>query len=66
MARRTITIWNQSSFDSDYSPPVPQLALEISGPDLNKWYMVENAVVDTGADWTIIPESILSQIEAWW
>ena len=32
---------------------------------MNKWYMVENAVVDTGADWTIIPESILSQIEAY-
>lgn len=65
MTHRTITSWKHSSFDNTYVPPVPRLSLEISGPNENNWFAIENAIVDTGADWTIVPERILHSIDAY-
>lgn len=65
MTHRTITSWSQFTFDNTYVPPVPRLSIEISGPNENNWLPVANAIIDTGADWTIVPEKILHNIDAY-
>lgn len=64
MARFTLHSWYQQSFDDTTTPPSPVLSLQIAGPDADDWIDVATALVDTGADATIIPDTLLSQILA--
>lgn len=41
------------------------MLIELAGPDANNWRTVADAIVDTGADWTIVPENILIQIDGY-
>lgn len=64
MARFTVHSWHQQSFDGAITLPSPVLSLQIAGPEADDWIDVTNALVDTGADATIIPDTLLSQILA--
>ena len=64
MLRRNDYIWHQSPFSSSYVPPIPQLSIDIAGPDAEDWISVKDAIIDTGADTTIVPENFLSRIAA--
>ncbi|MFN8488119.1 MAG: hypothetical protein U0350_11040 [Caldilineaceae bacterium] len=64
MARLTLYSWHQQRFDARTTPAAPVLSLQIAGPDENDWLAVPHALVDTGADATMIPDALLSQIQA--
>lgn len=64
MARFTVHSWHQQMFDATTTPPSPVLSLQIAGPEADDWIAVSTALVDTGADATIVPDSLLSQILA--
>ena len=51
-------------FDATTTPPSPVLSLQIAGPEADDWITVSTALVDTGADVTIVPDALLSQILA--
>jgi len=62
MTRFTFQSWHQQAFDDSTSPASPLFALQIAGPDEQDWFDIVHALIDTGADATVIPETILSQI----
>lgn len=64
MARLTVHSWYQQPFDAATKPPSPVLSLQIAGPEADDWVDVPDALVDTGADATIVPDTLLSQILA--
>ncbi len=64
MARFALHPWHQQFFDNTTIPPSPVLTLQIAGPEADDWLDVPTALVDTGADATIIPDTLLSQILA--
>lgn len=64
MARLPLHSWHQQAFDAKTTPSSPVLSLQIAGPDENDWLEVPNTLVDTGADATMIPDALLSQIQA--
>ena len=64
MARLISHSWHQQSFNDKTTPPSPVLSLQIAGPEADDWLDIPTALVDTGADATIIPDALLSQILA--
>jgi predicted aspartyl protease len=64
VAKFTVHSWHQQPFDNTITPPSPVLSLQIAGPEADDWIDVATALVDTGADATIIPDTLLSQILA--
>jgi predicted aspartyl protease len=64
MARLTIHSWYQQVFDNSTVPQSPVLPVQIAGPEADDWIDVPAALVDTGADATMIPDAFLSQIQA--
>ena len=56
--------WLSSDYTENYYPPAPVIPVEIAGPEMNDWVRVEEAFVDSGADWTIVPTSLIEQISA--
>jgi len=64
VARFTVRSWYQQPFDDTTVPPSPVLSLQIAGPEADDWLNIPTALVDTGADATIIPDALLSQILA--
>lgn len=64
MTRHTIYSWHQQTFDNTTLPPSPALSLQIAGPDAYDWLDLTGTLVDTGANATIVPDSILSRILA--
>lgn len=47
-----------------YYPPIPVLDILIAYPDSNKWQGKFLAIVDSGADFTIIPLAILRTVNS--
>lgn len=64
MTRLIVHSWYEQSFDHTTFPPSPSVSLQIAGPDVNDWLDIDAVLLDTGADATIIPERLLSQIMA--
>ncbi len=56
--------WFSSDYTDNYYPPAPVIPLEIAGPEMSDWIQIDEAFVDSGADWTIIPASLLERIAA--
>jgi predicted aspartyl protease len=46
-----------------YYPPIPVLKISVALPDQDEWFGPFSAIVDSGADFTIIPLTILAPIE---
>ncbi len=51
-------------YDSSYTPPIPVLRLRLSAPGEAPHDDPLPAIVDTGADTTLIPSLYLEQVEA--
>lgn len=51
-------------YDSSYTPPIPVLRLRLSAPGGAPHDAPLSAIVDTGSDATLIPNTYLEQIEA--
>lgn len=58
--------WLSSNYTESYYPPAPVIPLEIAGPEMSDWVRIDEAFVDSGADWTIVPSSLIEQIAAIW
>lgn len=58
MTRFALQSWHQQAFDGSTSPPLPLLSLQIAGPDEQDWLEIVHALVDTGADATVIPDAM--------
>jgi predicted aspartyl protease len=54
----------KQAYNSSFNPPVPILAIRLSAPDENPAGDLLNAIVDTGADGTLVPSSYLEQAGA--
>ncbi len=62
MTRLAIHSWHQQAFNDTLLPSSPSLSVQVAGPDEHDWLTVATALVDTGADATIMPDSLLSSI----
>jgi hypothetical protein len=51
-------------YDSFYTPPMPVLRLHLSAPGEPPSDAPLSAIVDTGADATLVPSAYLEQVEA--
>lgn len=51
-------------YSQHHLPPAPILDLFVSLPDRHDWYGPYVALVDTGADFTIVPLSIMRSLQA--
>lgn len=47
-----------------YSPPIPVLQIYLSSSDEEEWQGAFTGIVDTGADFTIVPKEILAAMKA--
>lgn len=47
-----------------YRPPIPVLEITLSAPDRNDWHRPFLAIVDSGADATIVPFTIIDEIRS--
>jgi len=56
--------WLSANYTENYYPPAPVIPVEIAGPEMSDWIRVDEAFVDSGADWTIVPTSLIEQIAA--
>jgi len=56
--------WHETGYAESCVPPAPQLSIQIAGPAADDWISVDQAFLDTGADASLIPELLLSQIRA--
>lgn len=54
----------RESYLETYSPPIPVVHIHISSPDEEQWEGSFIAIIDTGADFTIIPRRILASVKA--
>jgi predicted aspartyl protease len=54
----------KQSYNQDYFPPIPVLQVRFSTPEWDLRTETLEAVVDTGADGTLVPVKYLQQIEA--
>lgn len=52
------------AYDLRYLPPIPILETWLAIPDSLDWQGPFPAIVDTGADFTIVPQSILREFNA--
>ncbi len=52
------------AYDPKYLPPMPVVEIWLSVPDSNDWQGPFSAIVDTGADFTIVPQSVLHEFNA--
>lgn len=50
-------------YSNNYEPPAPTLEIKILSPESRKFRVIET-LVDTGADASLIPKSILEELEA--
>jgi predicted aspartyl protease len=62
--KRRETSWHKHEFDLSYTPPAPALSIQIAGPEASDWIQIDQALIDTGADATMIPQRLLEQILA--
>lgn len=51
-------------YDSNYLPPMPVVEIWLAVPDSNDWQGPFSAILDTGADFTIVPQSVLHAFNA--
>ncbi len=51
-------------YDSSYTPPIPVLRLRLSAPGETPYDAPLSALVDTGADATLVPSTYLEQVDA--
>lgn len=51
-------------YDQNRLPPIPVLDVWLAVPDSNDWHGPFPAIVDSGADLTIVPLGVLRQFEA--
>lgn len=51
-------------YDLSYVPPIPLLEIWLAIPDSLDWQGPFSAIVDTGADFTIVPRAILRAFNA--
>lgn len=51
-------------YDRNRMPPIPVLDIWLAVPDSNEWHGPFAAIVDSGADLTIVPLGLLRQLEA--
>ena len=61
MTRVTLHSWHQQAFDTTAPPAFANLSLQVAGPDAHDWIDINSALVDTGADATVIPDALLSR-----
>jgi hypothetical protein len=47
------------SYLDTYTPPAPVLEIELCAPESSEWYGPYPALVDTGADFSVIPLELL-------
>ncbi|HRI57433.1 MAG: hypothetical protein IAE85_10035 [Anaerolinea sp.] len=52
------------AYDSEYLPPMPMVDIWLAVPDSGDWHGPLSAIVDTGADFTIVPQSVLRLFNA--
>lgn len=52
------------AYSQHYYPPVPVLDIRLRAPIRRKWHGPIIAIVDSGADFTIVPTSIISLLNA--
>jgi hypothetical protein len=45
------------SYSEDYFPPMPVLEVELAAPEENNWIGPYRALLDSGADFSIVPLS---------
>jgi predicted aspartyl protease len=50
-------------YATEYFPPIPVLEVSLAVPLTSDWHGPISAIVDTGADFTIIPESLLEPLQ---
>lgn len=53
-----------TSYDFAYDPPMPALLVTFGRSGERPWHGPLQAIVDTGADMTIVPETIAKQVKA--
>jgi hypothetical protein len=51
-------------YNSGYVPPIPVLQVAFGYGPVSRWLGPFEAIVDTGADATIVPETIAQQLRA--
>lgn len=51
-------------FNANYNPPMPALRIRLGPPGQRPTFGPYDAILDTGADFTIIPESLAESISA--
>ncbi len=52
----------QLPYQTDIYPPAPALDIEVTLPTDSDWHGPFSALVDTGADMTVIPEYLLARL----
>lgn len=56
--------WLSLDYTDAYYPSAPVVPVEIAGPEMDDWLLIEGAFVDSGADLTLIPTPLIAQITA--
>lgn len=64
MTQRRRFPWLRNAYTRRYNPPAPVLTIAIAGPKAMDWIEIGDALIDTGADGTIIPNHLLDLISA--
>lgn len=64
MAQRRRFPWLQNTYSRIYRPPTPVLEVAIAGPKAMDWVEAGTALIDSGADGTIVPSHLLNSISA--
>lgn len=54
----------KTSYLSDYTPPIPILQIWLGYPEESLSLGPFEAIVDTGADGTILPRSVIDELDA--
>lgn len=52
------------AYDPRFLPPMPVVEIWLALPDSNDWHGPFSAIVDAGADFTIVPQSVLHGFSA--
>ena len=64
MAQRQRSPWLQNVYSKHYYPSAPVLEVAIAGPKAMDWVEAGTALIDSGADATIVPSHLVNAVAA--
>ena len=64
MAQRQRSPWLQNAYSKHYYPSAPVLNVAIAGPKAMDWIEAGTALIDSGADATIVPSHLVNAVAA--